>query len=265
MTLGFNGNADTMPVHWGLFGRGCSTCGTGYYAPYSYYGSYGYGYAPSYWGTGWYGYGYPAPSGYWGATAAPAGYWGGYASSYRYGWGYPASYGYPAGYGYGVGYPGSYGTGCCQPYAASYYVAPSYYYAPIAYYYQPVAAVAVPYTYAAAPVANVYTTTSRVTVAYPPAAPLQVAPQVAPAVPSYPPVGPPAQGFEYNGGPSRLVPMPRTDLQPAPAANPMLYNIRLTDDAKASSSKYAFKAYGEKSADSSTTSTGDTVLVKGTR
>jgi hypothetical protein len=274
MTLGFRGNVDTMPVNWGLFGRGCSTCGAGYYALYGgqgYYGAsaYGYGYAPqSYWGGGWGGYNYGsayAPTGYWGASAAPAGYWAGYGASYNQGWGYSGVYGagYPAGYSYGAGYPGYYGTGCCQPYAASYYVAPTYYYAPSAYYYQPAATLAVPYAYATPPVANVFATTSRVTVAYPQSAPIQMAPQVAPAMAPYPPAAPPAQGFDYNGGPSRLVPMPRTDPQPAPIANPMIYNIRLSDDAKAPSSKYAFKGYGEKSADSSTSGTGDTVLVKG--
>ncbi len=264
MRLGFHGNADTMPVNWGLFGRGCSNCRTGYYAPYGYYGGYNYGHAPSYWGSGWYGSAFPAPSGYWGAGAAPAGYWAGYATSYRHGLGYPAAYGYgagyPAAYGYGAGYSGA---GCCQAYATSYYVAPAYYYAPSAYYYQPVAALAVPLAYLTQPVASVYATTARVAVAYPQAAPIQVAPQPAPAIAPYPSVAPQAPAFEYDGGPSRLVPMPRTDLQPAPSANPMIYNIRLTDDAKASSSKYAFKAYGEKSADSSTSGGSDTVLVKG--
>ena len=285
----FFGANDTMPVSWGShFGRGCGNCGSGYYAPYAgygYYGSsnYGYGYAPSYSGGGWgasYAPAYPAPSGYWGATAAPAGYWHGYATSYSYGWGHPYSYGYGAGYpaaygygygagypaaygyGYGAGYPAAYGYGYAQPYLNGYYtpMSCSSCWTPTTYYYQPVATLAVPYAYAVPAVANFYTTTARV-VAYPQAAPLAVAPQFAPSAPAYAPAAPQAPGFDYNGGPSNPVPMPRLEPQPAPASGPGIFNIRLADNDKSQSSKYAFKAYGEK-ATTSSSSQDKTILVK---
>ena len=264
----FFGANDTMPVNWGYhFARGCNTCG-GYYSPYSGYG-YGYNYAPSYWGGGWgasYAPAYAAPSGYWGATAAPAGYWHGYASSYSYGYGYPYSYGYAAGYpaaygyGYGAGYPAAYGYGYAQPYAYYTPMSCSTCWTPTTHYFQPVSTWVVPYAYAAPAVANVYTTTARI-VTYPQAAPLAVAPQYAPSAAPFAPAAPQAPGFDYNGGPSNPVPMPRLEPQPAPASGPGIFNIKLAEDDKASSSKYAFKAYGEKSADS-TSSLDKTILVK---
>ena len=277
----FYGANDTISVGWGgHFGRGCNTCGSGYYAPYSGYG-YGYIAAPTYWGGGWgasFGPAYAAPSGYWGTTAAPANYWHGYAASYSYGWGSPYSYGYAAGYpaaygyGYGAGYPSAYGYGYGAGYPSAYgygYTQPYSYYAPTScstcwtpstYYYQPVAAYAVPYVYTAPAVANIYTTTARV-VTYPQAAPIAVAPQYAPGAAPYVAPAPQAPGFDYNGGPSNPVPMPRLEPQPAPASGPGIFNIKLADDDKASSSKYAFKAYGEK-ATTSSSSLDKTILVK---
>jgi hypothetical protein len=237
MHLGYHGGVNTVSVNWGRHGYayGCTNCGTGYAyaAP-----SYGYNY----------GYGYPAV-GYWGHSAyfpAPAGYWRGYAPSYN--WGYAAPY-YGYGYGFGYSYPNSY-FNYVHP-TSTYYPAPAYY--TPSYYYTP--AWGVPFSYAAPTVTNVYASVTNVAYPQSAAAVPQVTTPVGPVIPAVPPV----QGFDYDGGPKRLVPMPRTDGSPAPAAN--VYNIHLTE-AKTDTSKYAFKAYGEKSVSTSDAGS-DTVLVKG--
>ncbi len=253
LNLAYHGNAETVPANWGHsfgYGYGCSNCGTGY-APYASYGyagapAYGYGYATTnYWGGTFGGYGHGS---YYGA---PAGYWRAYAPSYNWGFAAP-SYGY--GYGYGYSYPNTY-FNYVYPTAPAYYSAPAYY-TPSYYYYQP-SVWGVPYGYAAPGVTNVFANTTNVAVAYPQAT--TVVPQAtAPLVPMNPAIAP-SPGFDYDGGPRRLVPMPRNDVPAAPASN--IYNIHLTDSNEAFS-KYAYKAYGEKSEAPATVS--DTVLVKRT-
>lgn len=238
-----------VPVNWGHYGHGCANCGSGYYAPYGGYGYYAYPH--SYWAGHSYGY--------------PAGYWGGYYSAY--GWGYPGyALGFPGTYGYGIGYPNGWGYGHTyyQPYAASYYAAPGVYYAPRTYYYQPTAVLSIPYTYTQPAVTNLLTTTARVSLAYPQAQAIGVAPQAAPSITPYPATVIPSQSFQYDGGPARPVPMPRLELQPAAPSGPAIYNMHLTEETNAPSSKYAYKAYGENSGTSSTSSES-TVLVKGSR
>lgn len=231
--LNLNGSVNTVPVNWGHYwGHGSSYY---YAAPYATYSYSGYP-SSSYYGYPSYSYPYWGGYGYGGYYNVPAGYWRGYAPTY--GWGaYPSYY-----YGTGVTYPGYwYGYNLYNPYfpvPASY--APTAVWG-IVYGYSAPATTTVPAAYTVAPAANVV-----------PAA-------VVPAV-TYP-TAVPAQGFDYDGGPNRLVPMPKTDVVPNPASSPLIYNIRLTENSKTPSAKYSFKAYGEKT-ERSTSSSTDTVLVK---
>jgi hypothetical protein len=55
--------------------------------------------------------------------------------------------------------------------------------------------------------------------------------------------------FPYDGGPSNPVPMPKTEPQPIPPANPSAATdlpISSTSKMRGSTSPYRYKAYGEK-------------------
>lgn len=180
MTLGFDGTADTQPVHW--FGRGCGYGG--------YYGGYG-GYGGYYGGYG----------GYYGGYAS---YYGGCRPSYGYSYGYSyqpyvyQSY-YPS-YAYYGGYCApSYSY--CRPYYGGYGCYGGFYYgcadsgaqAPALTADLPLVAPAQP---------NGQSGQLVVPQAQPPAG----AP--AAAQPNAPAQDQTDGGFRYDGGPANPVPMP---------------------------------------------------------
>jgi len=231
-------NADTDLVwHRGGFGgfRG------GYYGGFrggyggfrgGYYGGFRGGYYGGYRGyagfgyRGYYGGYYPRYYGYSG------GYYGGY---------YPRYYGYSGGY-YGGGYPSYYGYSCYPGYSYSYY-----------------GICATPYaiSYSAPVMPRALSVTPSA-----PAAPPDTGTPSAPA-PTVPVPPLPGNGtFQYDGGPTNPVPMPKGDDKPARTIprGPAVVDIMVSHQ-EPTSGKWVYPAYGETARRQSTKGSASVQLI----
>lgn len=209
MTLGGKGTAAQAAVEDSEL-----THGRGYRGYYGWGGGYG-GYRGYYGGYGGYYGGY---RGYYG------GGYGGYRSYYGGGWG-----GY---YGYRPAYYSSYYSFGYRPYYSSFYypVYSSYYSAGPSFYLG----------IGGGLTSGAPTVTLGESFARPPVVTQSTPPMTAPNAPG-------DGTFPYDGGPINPVPLPKSDPQAIPPANPSsATDLPISLKPKAATTPYKYKAYGEK-------------------